>query len=143
MTEEEKELFMEFFQPEPKAHNIGFCVLGGVYSEGIDLRDDRLIGVVIVGVGLPQLCLERDIIKDYYDNKNHKGFEYSYMYPGMNKVMQAAGRLIRSENDRGVILLLDERFSRWDYQKLFPREWFPHTKVNENCLPKILKDFWS
>jgi len=143
MTEEEKELFMEFFQPEPKAHNIGFCVLGGVYSEGIDLRDDRLIGVVIVGVGLPQLCLERDIIKDYYDNKNHKGFEYSYMYPGMNKVMQAAGRLIRSETDRGVILLLDERFSRWDYQKLFPREWFPHTRVNESCLPEILKDFWS
>ncbi|MDD4835202.1 MAG: ATP-dependent DNA helicase [Lutispora sp.] len=141
-TEEEKALFMEFFQPDPKIHNIGFCVLGGVYSEGIDLRDDRLIGVIIVGVGLPQLCLERDIIKNYYDNKNHKGFEYSYMYPGMNKVMQAAGRLIRSETDRGVILLLDERFSRWDYQKLFPKEWFPHIKINENSLSKFLKDFW-
>lgn len=142
MTEEEKALFMEFFQPDPKNHSIGFCVLGGVYSEGIDLRDDRLIGVIIVGVGLPQLCLERDIIKSYYDSKNHKGFEYSYMYPGMNKVMQAAGRLIRSETDRGVILLLDERFSRWDYQKLFPKEWFPHIKINEKSLPKVLKDFW-
>lgn len=142
-TEEEKALFMEFFQPDPQNHNIGFCVLGGVYSEGIDLRDDRLIGVIIVGVGLPQICLERDIIRDYFQSKNGKGFEYSYMYPGMNKVMQAAGRLIRSETDKGVILLLDERFSRWDYQKLFPKEWFPHTRVNENNLPKFVRFFWS
>lgn len=142
-TEEEKNLFMESFQPNPKKHNIGFCVLGGVYSEGIDLRDDRLIGVIVVGVGLPQICLERDIIKDYYDTKNNKGFEYSYMYPGMNKVMQAAGRLIRSETDRGVILLLDERFTRWDYQKLFPKEWFPYKRVDEYTLDRILEDFWS
>lgn len=142
-TEEEKVLFMESFQPNPKTHNIGFCVLGGVYSEGIDLKDDRLIGVIIVGVGLPQLCLERDIIRDYFHAKNGKGFEYSYMYPGMNKVMQAAGRLIRSETDKGVILLLDERFSRWDYQNLFPKEWFPHKRVDENNLSKILIDFWS
>jgi len=142
-TEEEKALFMESFQPNPEKHNIGFCVLGGVYSEGIDLRDDRLIGVIIVGVGLPQICLERDIIRDYYDSKNQKGFEYSYMYPGMNKVMQAAGRLIRSETDRGVILLLDERFTRWDYQKLFPQEWFPYTKVNENTIDRHLESFWT
>ena len=142
-TEEEKALFMKSFQPNPQKHNIGFCVLGGVYSEGIDLRDDRLIGVIIVGVGLPQICLERDIIKDYYDAKNQKGFEYSYMYPGMNKVMQAAGRLIRSETDRGVILLLDERFTRWDYQKLFPKEWFPYKRVNENTIDKVLESFWA
>lgn len=143
MTEEEKADFIDFFEPNPQKHNIGFCVLGGVYSEGIDLMDDRLIGVIIVGVGLPQLCLERDIIKNYYDNKNHKGFEYSYMYPGMNKVMQAAGRLIRSETDRGIILLLDERFSRWDYQRLFPKEWFPHKRIYENSISKVLEDFWS
>ncbi len=143
MTEEEKANFIGFFEPNPKKHNIGFCVLGGVYSEGIDLMDDRLIGVIVVGVGLPQLCLERDIIKNYYDNKNHKGFEYSYMYPGMNKVMQAAGRLIRSETDRGIILLLDERFSRWDYQRLFPKEWFPHKRVHENSISKVLEDFWN
>ncbi|SHJ16946.1 ATP-dependent DNA helicase [Lutispora thermophila] len=142
-TEEEKALFIETFQPNPKNTNIGFCVLGGVFSEGIDLRDDRLIGVIVVGVGLPQLCLERDIIKNYYDNKNQKGFEYSYMYPGMNKVMQAAGRLIRSETDRGVILLLDERFARWDYQRLFPKEWFPYTRVNEKTIDKVLEGFWS
>lgn len=142
-TEEEKVLFMESFQPNPEKHNIGFCVLGGVFSEGIDLKDDRLIGVIVVGVGLPQICLERDIIKDYYDAKNQKGFEYSYMYPGMNKVMQAAGRLIRSETDRGVILLLDERFTRYDYQKLFPKEWFPYTRVNENTIDKVLEGFWN
>jgi len=142
-TEEEKVLFMESFQPNPEKHNIGFCVLGGVFSEGIDLKDDRLIGVIVVGVGLPQICLERDIIRDYYDVKNQKGFEYSYMYPGMNKVMQAAGRLIRSETDRGVILLLDERFTRYDYQKLFPKEWFPYARVNENTIDKVLEGFWN
>lgn len=142
MTETQKTEFIDFFEPDPKSHNIGFCVLGGVYSEGIDLTDDRLIGVIIVGVGLPQLCFERDIIREYYDKKNGKGFQYSYMYPGMNKVMQAAGRLIRSETDRGVILLLDERFSRRDYQGLFPKEWFPHKKINEGVISNVLTDFW-
>ncbi len=143
MTEDEKSSFIDFFQPNPDTHNIGFCVLGGVYSEGIDLIADRLIGVIIVGVGLPQLCFERDIIKSYFDDKNNKGFEYSYMYPGMNKVLQAAGRLIRTESDRGVILLLDERFSRRDYQRLFPKEWFPHKKVKENMIGKVLEEFWG
>lgn len=143
MTESEKTEFIDFFEPNPIGHNIGFCVLGGVYSEGIDLTDDRLIGVIVVGVGLPQICFERDIIREYYDKKNGKGFQYSYMYPGMNKVMQAAGRLIRSETDRGVILLLDERFSRRDYQRLFPKEWFPHKKVHEGILSKVLSDFWK
>lgn len=143
MTEEERSDFISFFEPNPDSHNIGFCVLGGVYSEGIDLTDDRLIGVIIVGVGLPQLCFERDIIKDYYNNKNNKGFQYSYMYPGMNKVMQAAGRLIRSETDKGVILLLDERFARRDYQRLFPKEWFPHKKISEKTISKALGNFWD
>jgi DNA excision repair protein ERCC-2 len=142
MTEEERAEFIEFFEPNPEGINIGFCVLGGVYSEGIDLRDDRLIGVIIVGVGLPQVCPERDIIKKYYDKKNNLGFEYSYVYPGMNKVMQAAGRLIRSETDKGVILLIDERFVYSSYQKLFPQEWFPNIRVNTNTLSKILNDFW-
>ena len=143
MTEEEKSGFIKFFEPSPKDYNIGFCVLGGVYSEGIDLTEDRLIGVIVVGVGLPQICFERDIIKNYYNVKNNKGFQYSYMYPGMNKVMQAAGRLIRSENDRGIILLLDERFSYNNYQKLFPKEWFPHKKVDENNIGKVLEKFWN
>ncbi|NLN49138.1 MAG: ATP-dependent DNA helicase [Clostridiales bacterium] len=143
MTESEKSEFIDFFEPDPKNHNIGFCVLGGVYSEGIDLTDDRLIGVIIVGVGLPQICFERDIIREYYDKKNNRGFQYSYMYPGMNKVMQAAGRLIRSETDRGIILLLDERFSHYNYQKLFPAEWLPHKKVHEGILTKVLADFWE
>jgi len=109
MTEKEREDFLERFKADPQETVLGFCVLGGIFSEGIDLRDDRLIGAIIVGVGLPQICIERDIIRDYYQNKNRLGFEYSYMYPGMNKVMQAAGRVIRSENDKGVILLIDDR----------------------------------
>jgi DNA excision repair protein ERCC-2 len=143
MTEEEKSAFIEFFEPNPKEVNIGFCVLGGIYSEGIDLKDDRLIGVIIVGVGLPQIGPDRDILRDYYDKKNNMGFEYAYMYPGMNKVMQAAGRLIRSERDRGVILLIDERFGYPSYQRLFPKEWFPNTKVDINSLSKVLHNFWN
>jgi len=122
---------------------LGFCVLGGIFSEGIDLRDDRLIGAIIVGVGLPQICIERDIIRDYYQNKNRLGFEYSYMYPGMNKVMQAAGRVIRSENDKGVILLIDDRFTNPSYLALFPNEWFPYIRVTGNNISEHVKKFWS
>lgn len=143
MTEEERSDFIEFFEPNPRETNIGFCVLGGVYSEGIDLKEDRLIGVIVVGVGLPQVCAERDIIKKYYDENNNMGFEYAYMYPGINKVMQAAGRLIRSEKDRGVILLIDERFSYSNYQRLFPQEWIPNIKVKKENISKTIESFWE
>ncbi|OPZ90733.1 MAG: ATP-dependent DNA helicase DinG [Firmicutes bacterium ADurb.Bin419] len=123
---------------------IGFCVLGGIFSEGIDLKSDRLIGTVIVGVGLPQVCLERDIIRDYFQEKNSQGFEYAYMFPGMNKVMQAAGRVIRSETDRGVILLIDERFTNRSYLNLFPKEWFPYARVvRTNDIVRHASEFWE
>jgi len=144
MTEEDRETFLNLFRPDIKAGILGFCVLGGIFSEGVDLKHDELIGAIIVGVGLPQICFERNIIRDYFNKKNHCGYEYSYLYPGMNKVLQAAGRVIRTETDQGVILLIDERFSNRDYQQLFPREWFPNKRIaNLNELEDSLKDFWA
>jgi len=144
MSEEDREAFLSRFRPGSKEGILGFCVLGGIFSEGVDLKHDELIGAIIIGVGLPQLCFERDIIRDYFNQKNHCGYEYAYLYPGMNKVLQAAGRVIRTETDKGVILLIDERFSTRNYQRLFPREWFPHQRIgNLKELEISLKDFWS
>lgn len=142
MTEKEREKFLEFFRPNPEESGIGFCVLGGIYSEGIDLKYDRLIGVIIVGVGLPQICLERNIIREYFEKSQNLGYAYAYMYPGMNKVLQAAGRLIRSEEDKGIILLIDDRFKYQSYQRLFPKEWFPYMRVNELNIDRCIKNFW-
>ncbi|WP_010248936.1 ATP-dependent DNA helicase [Acetivibrio cellulolyticus] len=143
MTEEERENFLGFFIPDPSETTIGFCVMGGIFSEGIDLKSDRLIGTVIVGVGLPQVCLERDIIRDYFQERNSQGFEFAYMFPGMNKVMQAAGRVIRSETDKGIILLIDERFTNRSYLNLFPKEWFPYARVvKTNDIIKYVTEFW-
>lgn len=97
--------------------------MGGIFGEGIDLKNDRLIGAIIVGTGLPQVSDEREILKNYYDERGLSGFDYAFRYPGMNKVLQAAGRVIRTSEDRGVILLLDERFLQREYGALFPREW--------------------
>lgn len=144
MNEEERENFLGEFRSESSDAILGFCVLGGIFSEGVDLKNDCLIGSVIVGVGLPQICFERNIIKDYFNKKNNCGYEYSYLYPGMNKVLQAAGRVIRTETDKGAILLIDERFGSKDYLQLFPREWFPNTRVGSlSELENGLKDFWS
>ncbi|NHM31077.1 ATP-dependent DNA helicase [Neobacillus terrae] len=123
MAESEREAFLASFQEENKNSLVGFAVLGGVFSEGVDLKGERLNGVVCVGVGLPQVGLERNIIKDYYRAQGSNGFDYSYVYPGMNKVLQAAGRLIRSEDDYGTIVLMDDRFLENKYQKLLPQEW--------------------
>lgn len=122
---------------------IGFCVLGGIFSEGIDLKNDSLIGAVIVGTGLPMVCTVQTILKDYYDSMGKNGFEYAYIYPGMNKVMQAAGRVIRTEEDRGVIALLDERFLRSEYLSVFPREWKNYKVVTLACAGEAAKSFWE
>jgi Rad3-related DNA helicase len=144
MQEEDKENFLRCFRQEPEKGLVGFAVMGGIFSEGIDLAGDRLIGAVIVGVGLPQVCFERDIIMDFFKNKNGMGFEYAYMYPGMNKVMQAAGRVIRSESDRGVVLLIDERFGSSRYTCIFPQEWMYNNRVKSHQeLGRILEKFWS
>lgn len=123
MDEIEREQFLEEFKEDSTETLVGFAVLGGIFSEGIDLKGNRLKGVVVVGVGLPQLCLERDIIKDYFQSIGKNGYDYSYIYPGMNKVLQAGGRLIRSETDTGVIVLVDDRFLTPKYQRLLPEEW--------------------
>ncbi len=143
MTEEEKELFLDEFVDTPDKSRIGFCVLGGVFSEGIDLKNNRLIGVVVVGTGLPMVCNERELFRGYFDEINGKGFDYSYLYQGMNKVLQSAGRVIRTKEDRGAILLLDERFCGQQYYSLFPREWFPFITVNQYTMRKELEHFWS
>ncbi len=128
---------------EDDRYLIGFCVLGGIFSEGIDLKNDSLIGVIIVGTGLPQVCYEREILKDYFDERGGFGFDYAYRYPGMNKVLQAAGRVIRTADDIGTITLLDERFLQPSYLKLFPREWSDFQIVNQENVRKCVERFWD
>lgn len=122
---------------------IGFCVLGGIFGEGIDLKNDSLIGVMIVGTGLPQVCNEREILKNYFDSNGENGFDYAYRYPGMNKVLQAAGRVIRTAEDVGIIVLLDERFLQLSYRRLFPREWDSFEPVNLTTISKRIERFWD
>jgi len=143
MSEEERESFLDRFQPDNPETMVCFGVLGGIFSEGIDLKGDKLIGVIIIGVGLPQVSVEQDIIMDYFNRKNGMGYENAYMFPGMNKVLQAAGRVIRSENDRGMVLLIDERFSQRNYRNLFPKHWEHSIRVrNTEELKSRLKTFW-
>ncbi|MFA9465493.1 MAG: ATP-dependent DNA helicase [Velocimicrobium sp.] len=142
MSEEGKEEFLSHFSEESIKTQIGFCVMGGIFGEGIDLKNDRLIGAIIVGTGIPMVCNERELFRNYYQEKKGAGFDYAYLYNGMNKVLQSAGRVIRTAEDKGVILLLDERFSNWQYTRLFPREWFPNQFVNEYSMREIAKEFW-
>jgi Rad3-related DNA helicase len=142
MSEKEKEEFLGEFTLNPEKTKVGLCVMGGIFGEGIDLKNDRLIGAVIVGTGLPMVCNERELFREYYDKKGKSGFEYSYLYSGMNKVLQSAGRVIRTSEDKGGILLLDERFMNTQYRNLFPTEWFPNVTVDKNNIEDILKEFW-
>jgi len=124
MSQEERDGFLNGFVENPEDTFIGFAVLGGLFSEGIDLVGSRLSGVIVIGTGLPQVCFERDLIKSYFDSVNSKGFLYSYKYPGFNRVLQAAGRVIRTETDKGFIILVDDRYKESEYRALFPPEWF-------------------
>ena len=143
MTEQEREEFLKKFEQE-RAHSlIGFCVMGGVFSEGIDLTEDKLIGAMIIGTGLPQVCLERELLKYYFDRKNLNGFDYAYLYPGMNKVLQSAGRVIRTDQDRGVITLLDDRFMDRQCQEVFPREWNDFQICNSENIEEKIAKFWK
>ncbi len=144
LSEEQREDFLSCFNENPEETYAAFCVLGGIFSEGIDLKGSRLIGTVIVSVGLPQLSIERNIIRDYFAATNGMGYEYAYMYPGMNKVLQAAGRVIRSESDTGAVLLVDERYTHKNYLKLFPDHWHSYKNIkNKEIMEKILEAFWS
>ena len=121
---------------------LGFCVLGGIFSEGIDLKGEALIGAIIVGTGLPQVCREREILMNYFEEQGKNGFEYAYRYPGMNKVLQAAGRVIRTAEDKGVVALLDDRFELPVYQKMFPREWEHLESVTMKDCQASVGRFW-
>lgn len=143
MSEEEKEEFLALFNNDDKETHVGFCVLGSHFSEGIDLTEDKLIGVIVVGVGMPQINIERDIIKEQL-NENNKGFDYAYVYPGMIKVLQAVGRCIRTSKDRGVILLLDNRYSTYRYKSIFPQEWNPYVRIKKpNDIKHLCEKFWD
>lgn len=149
MTEAEREEFLRNFSSDSEVTRIGFCIMGGIFSEGIDLSGERLIGAIVVGTGLPQVTGERELLRTYYDRmasengQTHDGFFYSYSCPGMNKVTQAAGRVIRTAEDVGVILLLDERFARREYEELFPPEWRDRRFVNLRNVSDELRSFWE
>lgn len=143
MTEEDREDFLADFEREREKSFVALCVLGGIFSEGIDLKEERLEGAIIVGTGLPMVCTEQEILKQYFEEKGENGYDYAYQFPGMNKVMQAAGRVIRTEKDRGVILLLDDRFLRSEVQSLFPREWSEYGLVSRRNVAGWLEQFWK
>ncbi|MBO4808919.1 MAG: PD-(D/E)XK nuclease family protein, partial [Lachnospiraceae bacterium] len=148
MKEEDRENFLSMFSDENAVNEssgtlIGFCVLGGIFSEGIDLKGDSLIGSIIVGPGIPQICKERGILKDFFSTHGENGFDYAYRYPGMNKVLQAAGRVIRTAEDIGIVVLLDNRFKNYDYVKLFPREWENVKRMNLDASEEVIGDFWK
>lgn len=143
MKEQDREEFLAAFSEKRAKTLIGFCVMGGIFAEGIDLKKEALIGVIIVGTGLPQISNEREILKNFYNEREGAGFEYAFRYPGMNKVLQAAGRVIRTKEDRGVILLLDERFLQREYQYLFPREWEGYQTVTLPQVRAMVEEFWK
>lgn len=160
MREEEREYFLNRFagnedyditlpiamEIEIEAEDkslLGFCVMGGIFSEGIDLKYDSLIGAIIVGTGIPQVCNEREILKKYFDARGESGFDYAYRYPGMNKVLQSAGRVIRTAEDVGIVALLDERFQQSAYRKMFPREWDNYEIVTAEKIAKRVERFWD
>lgn len=143
MSQSEKEHFLESFREDDKLR-IGFCVLGGSFSEGVDLPGRRLIGTVIVGTGMPGISNERNILKEYYDTTRERGFDYAYVYPGMNRVLQAAGRVIRREDDCGVVVLIDDRYGDALRTSLLPDHW-SHLQYagNPSELAEIVTDFWQ
>ena len=143
MNEREREEFLEEFKDQKEETLLGFCIMGGIFSEGIDLMGDRLIGAAIIGTGLPQVSLERELLKQYYDKRGECGFDHAYRYPGMNKVLQAAGRVIRTREDKGTILLMDERFLNTDYRMLFPAEWEDAAVCRLGNVEQYLKQFWK
>ncbi len=143
MPDTDREAFLAAFATDRQDTLVGFAVMGGIFGEAIDLLGDRLIGAVVVGVGLPQLCRERDLIRDHFQKEKGRGFDYAYTFPGMNRVLQAVGRVIRSEHDRGVVLLIDARFAQKRYRELFPSWWRPVMVTQTAQIRDIAGQFWS
>ncbi len=145
MSEAKREEFLLRFQNEGTEVSIliGFCVMGGIFSEGIDLKRDSLIGALIVGTGIPQVGCERELLRQHFDAQGDNGFDYAYRYPGMNKVLQSAGRVIRTAEDIGVVALLDERFLEPQYRRMFPREWSRYEVVSVSGIANKVEQFWN
>ncbi len=146
MREREREEFLSAFKEDTGHLRVGFCVLGGVFSEGVDLPGSRLIGSIIFGVGLPGISNEKNIVKEYFDTKGEDGmgYDYAYTFPGMNNVLQAAGRVIRREDDRGVVVLADDRYATAKYRELFPAHWQGVQYAgNASSLAEIIRRFWE
>ncbi len=139
MSDAERGEFLGRFDDDPDETLLGFAVMGGVFGEGVDLKGTRLIGVIIAGVGLPQIGIERDLIRDHFDGQ---GFEFAYQYPGMNRVLQTAGRVIRDEADRGIVCLVDSRFAQQRYRRLFPAEWEVSVASDNESLTTGIARFW-
>ena len=144
MSEEEREEFLKAFERiSDERTQIGFCILGGIFSEGIDLKNDSLIGALIVGTGIPGVCTEREICREYFDEDEAVGYDYAYRFPGMNKVLQAAGRVIRTSEDVGIVGLLDERFLENSSRRLFPAEWGIPEETTLRTIGRRVERFWN
>ncbi len=143
MGERQREFFLERFETDNPRTLVGFAVMGGIFGEGIDLVGTRLSGAAVVGVGLPAVGLERELIRGYFADRLEQGFEYAYLYPGINRVLQAAGRVIRSETDRGVVLLIDQRYGSEHYRTLLPETWQPHPIRSPEDFAGGLLRFWT
>ena len=143
MSAVEREQFLDSFADDARLR-VGFCVLGGSFSEGVDLPGRRLIGTVIIGTGLPGLSNERNILRDHYENTRERGYDYAYVYPGMNRVLQAAGRVIRREDDCGVVVLVDDRYSEERIKSILPQHW-GHLLYAGNAteLAFLTREFWD
>lgn len=143
MNEAARAQFIECFEEHPQQSMVAFIVLGGVFAEGVDLPEDRLSGAAIVSTGIPQIGFERSLLQEMYDDGFGSGYDVAYTYPGMRRVLQAAGRVIRTENDRGVVLLLDTRYDGEQVKELLPNHWRVERVKKMEVLKKRLKDFWK
>jgi DNA excision repair protein ERCC-2 len=143
MAESDRDAFLARFARDNPQALVGFAVMGGIFGEGIDLVGERLSGAAVVGVGLPAISLENELIREYFASRRRAGFEYAYLYPGMNRVLQAAGRVIRTETDRGSVLLIDPRYGTYRYKSLLPQHWQPISAQNEQQLTEELQRFWN
>ena len=138
-----RDVTLERFKTLQSRSQLAFFVMGGMFAEGIDYVGDMLSGVIVVGVGLPMINEQNNQLKTYYDQTFGKGFDYAYTYPGMNKVIQAVGRVIRRDSDYGIAILIDDRFTTKTYQTLFPPEWKHYQVVKKpKELSKVLHEFW-
>lgn len=145
MTESDRDAFLrEFVQSsENRLSLVGFCVIGGIFSEGIDLTGEQLIGALVVGTGLAQISTEGELLRDYFEKRGKRGYDYAYRFPGINKVFQAAGRVIRTAQDRGVVVLLDNRMLLENHVKLFPMDWENYQEVNLRTIRGSVEKFWE